>query len=154
MTLSFEHPSDQQVDAFLDRLAPDDLRRRFGVVGQRDPAVLRRRLGIGDPETEIFLSAEPAGDLTAVASLSPVSAVAAEVALIVRSDVQHRGIGTALLRQVIRHARDRHLAELQAVILHENTAACRLVLKQGFRPAGPPGALSHFRYALDRTGTG
>ncbi len=139
------------MDAFLARLAPEDLRRRFGLTG-RDPAVLRRRLGIGDPATEIFLSVEPAGDLTAVASLSSVSAIAAEVALVVRSDLQRRGIGAALLSRVIRHARDRRLAELEAVILHENIAACRLVLKQGFRPVGPPGVLSHFRYALKRTG--
>ncbi|QEX20943.1 hypothetical protein FRZ61_08630 [Hypericibacter adhaerens] len=138
---------------FLHRLAPGDLRQRFGgALPSRDPAATLRRLGIGDPRTEIFLALEPTGEVAAVAGLAAVSAEAAETALIVRSDLQQQGIGAALLGHMIRHACERGLASLQAHVLHENVAACRLVRKLGFRPSGPVGASLSFQLDLPSAG--
>jgi acetyltransferase len=56
----------------------------------------------------------------------------AEYALIVRSDMHGRGIGTALLGHLIDYARAEGLERLEGLILAENTAMQGLVKRFGF----------------------
>jgi acetyltransferase len=58
---------------------------------------------------------------------------AAEVALLVRDEYQHRGLGIELLRRLIQVARDEHLDSVQAYMLRENIEMRRLIEKLGFR---------------------
>ncbi|KIR65764.1 GNAT family N-acetyltransferase [Micromonospora haikouensis] len=91
---------------------------------------------------------EPAQGLTLVATATgsggaaePVVAMAnllvegdeAEVALLVRDDWQRRGVGTALLRRLVRHAERAGLAGLVLHVQAENTAMLR-TLRRLARP--------------------
>jgi L-amino acid N-acyltransferase YncA len=60
----------------------------------------------------------------------------AEVAFIVRSDVQRRGLGATLLAHVIRNARAAGFTQLLAQMDHGNIAARRLVRRFGFELTG------------------
>jgi acetyltransferase len=57
----------------------------------------------------------------------------AEMALLVRDQYQHRGLGIELLRRLIQIARDEHLDSMQAYLLQENIEMRGLVEKLGFR---------------------
>jgi acetyltransferase len=56
----------------------------------------------------------------------------AEVAAIVSDSYQRRGIGRALLRELIRFAKDENVEALTASVLAENTAMRRLLESEGF----------------------
>ncbi|MGA8491181.1 MAG: bifunctional acetate--CoA ligase family protein/GNAT family N-acetyltransferase [Terriglobales bacterium] len=57
---------------------------------------------------------------------------AGEVALLVRDEYQHRGLGIELLRRLIQVARDEHLDSVQAYMLRENVEMRGLIEKLGF----------------------
>ena len=57
---------------------------------------------------------------------------AAEVALLVRDEYQHRGLGIELLRRLIQVARDERLDSVQAYMLRENIEMRSLIEKLGF----------------------
>ena len=57
---------------------------------------------------------------------------AGEIALLVRDEYQHRGLGIELLRRLIQVARDEHLDSVQAYMLRENTEMRSLIEKLGF----------------------
>jgi acetyltransferase len=58
----------------------------------------------------------------------------AEFALLVRDDFQGRGLGTALLGQLIEFARGERLGHIVADILGENRPMRRICSKLGFHP--------------------
>ena len=58
--------------------------------------------------------------------------VEAEFALLVRSDLKGRGLGSLLLQLLIEHARSRGIARLVGVILRENGAMLQLAHAMGF----------------------
>jgi acetyltransferase len=60
----------------------------------------------------------------------------AEIALLVRDQYQHRGLGIELFRRLIQVARDEHRESVQAYLLRENIEMRSLVEKVGFR-VGP-----------------
>ncbi|MGY8666600.1 GNAT family N-acetyltransferase [Bradyrhizobium sp. UFLA05-109] len=59
----------------------------------------------------------------------------AEMAFVVIDAFQGRGLGSLLMRQLIRIARDGGLRELTAEVLPENTAMLRVFERAGFKPA-------------------
>ena len=59
----------------------------------------------------------------------------AEMAFVVIDTWQGRGIGSMLMRHLIKIARDAGLTELTAEVLPENTAMLKVFGKFGFRPA-------------------
>ena len=87
------------------------------------------------------LAAEEGGTLLGWAALSPTSARAvyrgvAEVSIYVDAAARGRGIGTALLRELILASEKAGLWTLQAVIQRENKASLRLHQACGFRLVG------------------
>ena len=140
---------DDAIGRFLQGLAAEDLRLRFGGGAPlREAGALRRRLGIGDPRSTIHLSLAADGAIAALATLALTSENAAEAAVIVRSDLKYRGYGTALMDNLIKQARARGLATLAALVLHENLPARRMLRSLGFRQIGPVDATLQFELDL------
>jgi acetyltransferase len=141
------------IGRFLQGLAPEDVRLRFGGgAPSREASALRRRLGIGDPRSTIFLSLAGDGAVAALATLALTSDSAAEAAVIVRSDLKYRGYGTALMDNVVKQARARGLTTLAALVLYENLPARRMLRRLGFRQIGPVEAVMQFELDLTRNG--
>ncbi|MFV2111254.1 GNAT family N-acetyltransferase [Micromonospora sp. LOL_025] len=118
-------------------------RRYLGGAAVPPPARLRRLL---EPARGVTLLAT-AGDAGAT---EPVVAMAnllaegdeAEVALLVRDDWQRRGLGSALLRRLVRHAEQAGYAALVLHVHAENAPMLRTVRRLGRRtPAERDGAL-------------
>ena len=140
---------------FISRLEAEDLRLRFGGARPpREPATLRRRLGLGDPRSTVLLSLDAAGAIAGMASLALASAGTAETAVIVRSDLKRRGVGTALMWRLVRQARMSGPTRLIAFVLYENLPARRLVRRLGFRQIGPIEAELEFQLDLDELPSG
>ena len=141
-------PAEDDEDAiayFLSRLEAEDLRLRFGGGRPpREPAALRRRLGLGDPRSTVLLSLDTAGAIAGMA----------ETAVIVRSDLKRRGVGTALMGRLVRHARMCGLTRLMAMVLYENLPARRLVRRLGFRQIGLLETDLEFELDLDKLPAG
>ena len=71
--------------------------------------------------------------ILAVGRLSKLSDPAkAEVALLVADESQGRGLGSELVRQLIRAARDQGITRIEAEMLRDNTAIQRVLKKSGF----------------------
>lgn len=140
---------DDAIGRFLQGLTREDLRLRLGGgAPPREASALRRRLGIGDPRSTIFLSLTADGAVAALATVALTSDSAAEAAVIVRSDLKYRGYGTALLDNVVKQARARGLTTLAALVLHENLPARRMLRRLGFRQIGPVDAPLQFELEL------
>jgi len=72
--------------------------------------------------------------MLAIARLSAVpDSTTATFALIVDDAVQGRGLGTALLKQLIQFARERGIRRIKTPMLVENKALQRVCDKMGFR---------------------
>ena len=151
-------PAGDEEDAiryFLGRLEAEDLRLRFGGgAPPREPAALRRRLGLGDPRSAVLLSLDAAGAIAGMATLALASADMAETAVIVRSDLKRRGVGTALMGRLVRQARVSGLTRLMAMVLYENFSARRLVRRLDFRQIGPLDMDLQFQLDLDKLPAG
>jgi acetyltransferase len=67
----------------------------------------------------------------------------AEVAVLVSDQYQHKGLGTKLVRQLIKVARDEKLRRLVAEMLYDNLAIQNTLRKLGFRlrPVPDPGSV-------------
>jgi RimJ/RimL family protein N-acetyltransferase len=118
-------------------LDPQDIRLRFGrsaALGDGD--TVRRLFRLDDGKTETIGAFDSNGELLGLATVAWVRPAIAEVAFIVRSDVQRRGLGATLLAHVIRNARAAGFTQLLAQIDHGNIPARRLVRRFGFELAG------------------
>jgi GNAT superfamily N-acetyltransferase len=122
---------------FACRLRPEDIRSRFGrLVSLNDAEAFRRLFGIDDGKTRtigLFTSREV---LLAVGTIAPVQPLVAEIALIVRSDVQRQGLGATLMANVIRQARCSGFRLLSGYIDPANVPMRRLARRFGFELAG------------------
>jgi RimJ/RimL family protein N-acetyltransferase len=122
------------VRAFVRRLAPDDVRLRFGgPLDLGDEPTLRRAFDVEEGGGEIAWLADENAAIAGILHRVLVAPGEAEVALIVRSDVKGRGIGGFLLRDVAARAARQGLRTLTATVLRENRAMLRLALKLGYR---------------------
>jgi acetyltransferase len=118
-------------------LHPQDIRLRFGrsaALGDGD--TVRRLFGLDDGKTETIGAFDSSGELLGIATVAWLRPGTAEVAFIVRSDVQRRGLGATLLAHVIRNARAAGFTRLLAQIDHDNIPARRLIRRFGFEFAG------------------
>ena len=102
----------------------------------------------------MLLSLDTAGAIAGMASLALASAGMAETAVIVRSDLKRRGVGTALMGRLVRHARMCGLTRLMAMVLYENLPARRLVRRLGFRQIGLLETDLEFELDLDKLPAG
>jgi acetyltransferase len=126
--------------AFVERLSPEDLRLRFFGPRHGVPRQELARLTQIDYEREMaFVAVAPdaAGreeTLGVARCVSDPDNVEAEFALVVRSDLQHRGLGRLLLARLIDYARAHGTRRLVGLVLRENRAMLALCAGLGFVP--------------------
>jgi GNAT superfamily N-acetyltransferase len=123
------------VRSFVRRTAREDLRLRFGrPLNFDDEATLRRAFDLKAGSGEIIWVLDDDAAVAAIAHRITLSQSEAEIALIVRSDVQRRGIGEFLLRQALARSARAGLKTLTGLVLWENRTMRRLAAKIGFVP--------------------
>lgn len=121
---------------FLARITPEDMRLRFFGMGKAFSDKLLVRLTQLDYDREIAFVALDGEDglLCGVARLSSdPDHEAAEYALLIRSDLQGRGLGWAMLNRLIEYARADGLKRIEGVILNENVTMLAMCREFGFR---------------------
>lgn len=116
---------------FIRHLDPDDIRLRFASLGFSPQHLM-------PPESDqsasvAFVATDAAGAVLGVVNLAPLTAQAAEIAVIVRSDRKRRGIGRALVAHAIEWAQNQRLEQLVGLVLAENAAMLALAEAMGFR---------------------
>lgn len=132
-------PEDEPLHrAFLERVAPADLRFRFFRATNRITREFVAAFTQIDYEREMALVAvhtEPDGSpaiLGVVRAVVDADNVRAEFAVLVRSDQKGRGIGHALMTRIIDYQRDRGTRELYGEVLRDNRAMLALGRALGF----------------------
>lgn len=118
--------------AFGRQVDEGDVRRRFASGRLSLPHLVPALVGAGESDVA-FGALDVVGTVFGVLNLAGVSAEAAEIALIVRSDVQRRGIGRALLTHAVDWARHRGISHVFGLVLAENDAMLALAVTTGFR---------------------
>jgi RimJ/RimL family protein N-acetyltransferase len=122
--------------AFAERITVDDRRRRFHFAGptQLTPALLAQFTEIDRKREMAFVAIDrETSALFGVARMyKDKSGDGAEFALIVRSDLQRRGLGRALMQQLIGYARSTNIGRLHGSVLAANSAMLRMCKTLGF----------------------
>lgn len=114
-------------------LHPEDIRLRFGrQAALTDGDTFRRLFRLDDRGIESIGAFDLNGRLLGLATIAWVSPGTAEVALIVRSDLQRRGLGASLLATVVKDARGAGFNLLLAHIDCGNVPMQRLARRFGF----------------------
>jgi acetyltransferase len=115
-----------QLSRLSQRVAHDRLRRICFLDYDREIAIVADHTAPDTGEHEIL----------AIGRLSKLHGRSAgELAVLVRDQYQHRGLGIELLRRLIQVARDEHLDSVQAYMLRENIEMRGLIEKLGFHVA-------------------
>ncbi len=124
--------------AFVARLTPEDLRFRFlGVIREVPPSEMARLTQIDYDREMAFIATAPNEQgvdetLAVVRTVSDPDNVRADFAVMVRSDLKGRGLGTALMKKMIAYCRDRGIREMVGQVLADNQAMLRLARRLGF----------------------
>jgi GNAT superfamily N-acetyltransferase len=144
-------PQWDMLRAFVRGTSRESLRLRFGqAVDFADERTLRRFFAIAGSGDEMLWMLEQDGSICAVAHLVRLRSAHAEIALIVRSDRVHRGLGERLLRAALAHASTQGLCVLDALVLYENIPMLRLARKIGFAPHNSLGLTVALEFDLGR----
>jgi acetyltransferase len=119
---------------FLARLDPEDIRMRFMAARKHFPDDMGLRLSQLDYDRDMaFVAIDEAGALAGVSRMAcDPDRTTAEYALIVRSDLGGRGLGTALMTRLIDYARAEGVKRLEGMVLSENRGMRALVGRLGF----------------------
>ncbi len=130
-------PSDiEHYPAFLDRISAHDIKQRFLVARKTFSSLELRRITQIDHDREIAFVVFEAEheDLAGVGRLCWDPAVGTgECALLVRTDLQGKGIGSLLLRQIVAYAKLKTIGRIEGIVLEENLTMLDLCRKFGFR---------------------
>ena len=127
--------------AFIERSDPEDLQMRFFTLVRRLPASDLARYTQIDYDREMaFVAARGAEILGEVRLFVYPGSEAAEFALLVRTDMQRRGLGGALLRKAIEFCRLRGKETLIGQIRADNAAMITLARRCGMEVEFAPGA--------------
>lgn len=135
--------------AFVQRLAPEDLRMRFFSSRRELPRSELARLVQIDYAREmafVALDTRPDGSdetLGVVRAVTDPDNIEAEFGIIVRSDLKARGLGRLLMDKLIRYLRSQGTQRLVGHVLRENEAMRELARVLGFEadPQSGPEAL-------------
>ena len=132
-------PEDEpQHRAFIEQLAPQDLRLRFFCVRRELPRSELARLTQIDYAREMaFIAVQsvpgrPPQTLGVVRVFIDPDNVDAEFAIIVRSDMKGRGLGQLLMRKMIGFLTGRGTQRMVGAVLHENLGMRELARSNGF----------------------
>jgi acetyltransferase len=140
--------------AFGQRIERDDLRLRFAGPVKLDDSRCHRLLDVDHDHEEAFGAFDQTGALLGVGRVAGVEAGEAEIALIVRSDLKRRGIGTLLLDRLLRYGDQVGLSALRADVLYENRPMLYLAQRAGFRFVSDGGLMLSLRRELRGSPTG
>jgi acetyltransferase len=137
--------------AFANRISVDDRRRRFLYAGpkQLTSALLAQFTQI-DPKREMAFVAidEKSNDLLGVARMfNDPEGGGAEFAVVVRSDLQGKGLGARLMRQLIRHARSQKVTRLHGRCQPTTRQCCTCV--EGLNKDAGDGSLRQVVLSLE-----
>ena len=119
---------------FLARVSQEDMRLRFLAVRVHFPEAFALRWTQLDYDREMaFVALTPEGELAGVSRVvAAPDHLSGEYSLLVRSDLQGRGIGAALMRILIDYARADGMERLEGMVLAENRPMQGLVGHLGF----------------------
>jgi acetyltransferase len=136
------------------RTESHDLQMRFFSGFRSLPPSLLDELMRIDPDgriTRVAIGATSSGqpEILAVARAHASAHGTAELALLVRSDLKGKGLGSLLLDRLIARCRSRGLRGLTAVVLQENTRMLRLAERFGFRREPAELGMTHLVLELD-----
>jgi acetyltransferase len=148
-------PEDEhQHSEFFSALTPEDIHFRFfSMIRQPAHSQLARMTQIDYDREMTFIAVardEHGQDQTlgeARAVFDPDN-VTAEFAIIVRSDLKERGLGTILLKKVIRYCREHGTQELVGEVLAKNTRMLNLARELGFVVQTPVDGVARLRLVL------
>lgn len=120
---------------FLAKVSPQDIRFRFLAPRKHFPNEMLLRLTQIDYEREMAFLAlrEDTGELCGIVRLSAdPDRQKAEYGVLVRTDLQGRGIGWALLHHLIEYARADGLKQMEGYVFAENTKMLAMARQFGF----------------------
>ena len=105
------------------RHSPTTIRRRFfAMLPELDPAQADRFTHVDGTNRAALVAVDDAGELVGVARYDRYEGTAdAEMAIVVQDDYQHHGLGTTLVNQLTRYARDHGIERFIADVLMENS---------------------------------
>jgi acetyltransferase len=130
---------------FLAQIAPQDLYTRFfSFVRELPESQLAHFTQIDYDREMAFVAVESTGCgggdiLGVVRACADPDNVTAEFAVLVRSDLKGQGLGTLLMRKLVRYCRERGTRQLWGSVMRENAAMLRLARSLGFRTRGVEG---------------
>lgn len=133
----------------FDRITADDLRMRFFTAAPERTFRFFARMTQIDYAREMAFIAARGDEVLGVARLiADPDRRRAEFAVIVRSDLKGRGLGSALMQHLIAYAKSEGLSELIGDVLAENTTMLAMCRSLGFVSVYEPQA-NVFRLSLD-----
>jgi acetyltransferase len=154
-------PEDGQAHiAFFNTLDPEDIRfRLFTRVRELVPSQLARMTQIDYDREMAFIAVRDLGEgrtetLGVARAIADPDNIAAEFAVIVRSDLKGRGLGRILMRKLIDYCRQRGTREIVGETLSHNSALIDLVRSLGFevKPMLNGDGTMHLRLPLHDAG--
>ncbi|MBO0752609.1 MAG: bifunctional acetate--CoA ligase family protein/GNAT family N-acetyltransferase [Bradyrhizobiaceae bacterium] len=132
-------PEDEELmRQFFSRVSPEDLRLRFfAPVRDFGHAFIARLTQLDYARAMAFLAIdESSGDmLGGVRIHADANYQTAEYAILVRSDLQGRGIGSLLMHMILEYARAEGLRRIEGQVLRENTTMLAMCAELGFHAA-------------------
>jgi acetyltransferase len=130
-------PEDAKLyEAFLHRVTREALRMRFfASIGEITSAFVSRMTQIDYARTMALLALDQeSGEIMGVMRLHADAAhEVGEYAILVRSDLERRGVGWALMQRILDFARAEGLRRVNGVVLRENTAMLKMCDEFGFK---------------------
>ena len=135
-------PDDEHLyPPFLAKISQQDLRLRFfAPVKEFGHAFIARFTQLDYARAMAFVAIEEStGNMLGVVRLhADANYDTAEYAVLVRSDLQGKGLGWQLMQLIIEYARSEGLREIEGQVLNENSAMLRMCAECGFSIAPDP----------------
>jgi acetyltransferase len=134
-------PDERLYENFLAKIDDQDIRLRLLAPRKAFPHDFLARLTQIDYAREMaFVALDAAtGDLLGVARIAAdPDYTRAEYAILVRSDLQGKGLGWSLMEHLLAYARAEKLARIEGVVLAENTDMLSMVHDLGFSVTPDP----------------